>query len=411
MKLLLRSYKAQVISLLIIWMAAMVFSAEFILSQVMILLVAMALLERRDVFPWLGFRKELPENTRQWYSYRANLFIAIPFLLVLVSAFWSSDMGYTLERLRIKLPFLILPWAFVAIPGLGRREFYLMLYFLLGLMTVACLYVGVNYLAHFAEINEMISRGKPIPTPSNHIRFSLVLSFAVLGGMVLIAERFFIRHSRERWLVGGMTVFLLLFVHILSVRSGLAALYLALFVLLVRYVLMTRRWGVALIFLAFLVVLPGTAYQLFPSFRTKVSYMYWDLAQFREGGGGEYSDSERLASMKVGWEIGRAHPWFGVGAGDLRREMAARYPEGGKIKMPHNQLLTVFAGTGAVGLAVFLIGFFFPLFYRRNYRDPLFLALHVILFFSFLMESTLENNFGVSFFLLFLLLGLNVLRR
>ena len=66
-----------------IWMVAMVFSAEFILSQVMILFAALALFEHRPGFPWLGRRAALSENTRQWWHYRPFLFIAIPFLLVL----------------------------------------------------------------------------------------------------------------------------------------------------------------------------------------------------------------------------------------------------------------------------------------------------------------------------------------
>ncbi|MBK7406839.1 MAG: O-antigen ligase family protein [Saprospirales bacterium] len=414
MKLFLQSYKALSISLFMIWMVAMVFSAEFILSQVMILFVAMALFEYRPGFPWLRWRRELRDNTRTWWWYRPFLFVAIPFLLVLVSAAWSSDIPYTLERLRIKAPFLVLPWALVGIPRISRKEFHFILYFLLALMTIACLYVGLNYLVHFQEINDMIGRGKPIPTPSNHIRFSLVLCFAILSGFFLIAERFFIRYRWERWLILGLTMFLLGFIHLLSVRSGLLVLYLAVLVWLLRYVFLTRRWAVAVALGVSFVFLPIVAYQLFPSFRTKLEYVRWDLVQHQHGTGANYSDSDRLTSLKVGWEIGKRNPIFGVGAGDLKREVnleyARSFPDAPTIKMPHNQYVTLFAGTGLVGVGVFTLGFFYPLFYRRHYKDPLFLALHVVVFASFLMENTLENNFGISFFLLFLLLGLNRLR-
>ncbi|MDV7396085.1 hypothetical protein RZS08_32130, partial [Arthrospira platensis SPKY1] len=147
-------------------MVAMVFSAEFILSQVMILLVAMALWERREGYPWLRRRGSLRENVRAWWHFPPNRFIAIPFILVLVSALWSSDLDYSLERLRIKLPFLVLPWAFMAIPRLSRREYHLVLYFLVALMTLACLYVGIHYLLDYRAIHELMGRGKPMPTPS-----------------------------------------------------------------------------------------------------------------------------------------------------------------------------------------------------------------------------------------------------
>jgi hypothetical protein len=58
---------------------------------------------------------------------------------------------------------------------------------------------------------------------------------------------------------------------------------------------------------------------------------------------------------------------------------------------------------------VFIVTFFFPLFYQKNWRTPLFLALHAVIFSSFFVENTIENNFGVSLYLFFLLVGLNFL--
>lgn len=395
-----------------VWMVCMVFSHEFVLSQAMILLVALALFERRPGFPWLRLRRTFRENTGRWWRYTPNLMIAVPFLLVLVSALWSSDFSYTLERLRIKLPFLALPWAFTAIPRFSRKELRFILYFLIGMMALACVYVGVNYLLNFDEINQLIGMGKAIPTPSNHIRFSLVLCFAILSGLYLFREGEVLRYPWERRLLLGVTVFLFVFIHMLSVRSGLLAMYAALFVWVLRYVVLTRRWAVAAASAGLLLLLQAAAYQIFPSLRAKLAYARWDILQHQQGTGGNYSDSDRLISLEVGWKVVEKAPIFGVGAGDLKREVmeeytAGNYEEAQIHKMPHNQFLTIFAGTGIAGLAVFLIGFFHPLLYRKNYRDFLFLGLYVVVFLSFMMENTIENNFGVSFFLLFLLLGLN----
>ncbi len=155
------------------------------------------------------------------------------------------------------------------------------------------------------------------------------------------------------------------------------------------------------------------AYFTVPSFKLKIDYAVWDYKQFVQGMGSHYPDSERLVSMQVGLQIGNEHPLFGVGAGDLDQSVKSVYQSqyAGKynFRMPHNQLLTVYAGTGALGLAVFLWAFFFPVFYKKNYRNPLFLSFHAIVFMSFLMESTIENNFGVSLYLFFLLIGLNYL--
>ncbi|MCB0641079.1 MAG: O-antigen ligase family protein [Phaeodactylibacter sp.] len=417
MQTLLQSYKAQAITLIFIWIVAMLFSAEFLLSQAMILLVALAVFQlkidgQRVRF---GIRDSIRANFRRCYSNKAVLAVTIPFLLVLVTALWSGDLDYTMERLRIKAPFLILPFAFMSIPRFKRRELLFVLYFLVLVMFVASIYVGLNYLANFEAINDMIGRGKPIPTPSNHIRFSLVLGTSILAGGALFHENFYLRYSWERYLIGGITLFLFAFIHVLSVRSGLVVLYISMLCLGSWYVYHTRRYALGAGLVMAMVLLPIIAYQTIPSFQTKLRYAQWDLRQYMQGTGKDYSDSERITSVEVGLKIGNQHPFIGVGAGDLKSEVrrlyAGEYGDIAAPKMPHNQFVSIYAGTGLSGLLIFLIGFFYPLYYQKNYKNILFVAFHIIIFFSFMMENTIENNFGVSFYLLFLLLGLNYLDR
>lgn len=413
MQTLLQSYKAQSIIFLFIWLVSMVLSAEFVLSVSMIALVLLAVFELKIEGPKvsLALRGSLRENFEKYRGYKAWLAVSLPFLIVLVSWLWSNDLTYTLERLRIKLPFLVLPFAFASMPALRKREIFTILYFLLVVMSVISVYVLLNFAVNFDAVMADLGRGGHLPTPSNHIRFSLTLALAIISGMALWAEKFHFKNPSERWFTGGLTLFLFIFIHALSVRSGIVSLYLALFVLGVFYVFFKKKYLLGLGGLAGLALLPVAAYLALPSFKLKVDYARWDYLQFVQGIGENYPDSERFNSMKNGLEIGREHPWLGVGAGDLRQEVQKKYaaaPAGGyAFKMPHNQFISVFAGTGLVGLALFLTGFFFPLFYRKNFRNPLFLALHAIVFMSFFVENTIENNFGVSLFLFFLLIGLN----
>lgn len=413
--MLLKSYKAQAIVFLFTYLVSMVLSAEFVLSVSMIALLCLALFQLHIEGPQvrLTFRKTLRENFQRYWNYRAWLMVSIPIIIVFISAFWSSDLNYTLERLRIKLPFLILPFAFASMPSLRKNEILTILYFLLVSMSVISLYVLIDFLVNFKEVMELIGRGGHLPTPSNHIRFSLTLAMTIIGGVALWVEKFHFRHPAERWFIGGMTLFLFAFIHILSVRSGILALYIALFALGVYFIFFKKRYLVGLAGLAAIVALPLIAYQTVPSFKLKVDYARWDFLQFKQGIGGQYPDSERLISIREGIEVGKEHPLLGIGAGDLKAEMKNRYAskhDGDfNFRMPHNQLVSIFAGTGALGLLTFLFGFFYPLFYRQNFRQPLFLALHAIVFTSFLMENTIENNFGVSMYLFFLLIGLNYL--
>jgi len=415
MRTLLQSYKAQALVFLFIWVVSMVLSAEFVLSVSMIGLLVLALIELEIDGPQVqvSFRHNLKENFKKYWQYKAWLAASVPFFIVLVSACWSGDVDYSLERLRIKLPFLILPFAFASMPPLRKKEILTILYFLLVMMGIISLYVLIDFLVNFQEIMEVIGRGGHLPTPSNHIRFSLTLALTIIGGLALWAEKFHIRQPFERYIIGGLTLFLFVFIHILSVRSGILALYLGLFVLGIYYIFFRKKYLLGLAGLVTILSLPVIAYQTVPSFKLKVDYAFWDFKQFQQGTGGQYPDSERLISMQTGLDIAKNNPLFGVGAGDLKQEMKRQYETvlAGKynFRMPHNQLISLLAGTGTVGFLIFLGGFFFPLFYKKNFRQPLFLALHAVVFMSFFMENTIENNFGISMYLFFLLIGLNFL--
>ena len=413
MNQLLKSYKIQSITFLFLWLVSMILSAEFILSVSMIGLLVLALFQLDFDGPrvHIGFRRTLEQTWQRFVNQPVWWVITIPFFIVLFSAVYSSDLDYTLERLRIKLPFLVLPFAFLSMPKLEKKECFAILYFLLLLMFVACCYVGMNYLANFEQINDLISKGQAMPTPSNHIRFSLTLAMTVIGGVALWWEKFHFSNPQERYLIGGITLFLFLFIHILSVRSGIIAMYLGLFLVGIQYALQSKKYWIILIALTGMVALPYLAIQTIPSLQEKIRYAKWDYYQFKKGIGGN-SDSERIISLKIGMEIGNQHPVFGVGAGDLKKEVKAlyeaKYPEY-SFRKPHNQFVSIYTGTGIVGLILFCVAFFFPLFYQKNYLNPLFLALHAIVFLSFMMENTLENNFGISMFLFFLLMGVNYL--
>ena len=414
---LLHTYKAQALTLLFVWLIAMIFSAEIVLSLSMILLCVLAVFQLywTERGPQLGLRAALHDNLRLLWKHDHYVVVTLPFFLVLLSATYSGDVDYTLQRLQVKLPFLVLPLAFLSMPRFSRREFNGFLYFFVLLMVIACLYVGLQYLADFEAVNKAMSRGKAMPTPSNHIRFSLCVALAILAGGALVQQGFRWRARWERGLLVGCTAFLFVFIHLLSVRSGLVSLYLALGYLAVYWIATSRRWVLGTALLLMLAALPYTAYRLLPSFQSKIDYMRWDLDQYRQGSGAQYSDSERLLSLQLGWEVAQENPLFGVGAGDLRQRMQEVYrarlgPEHAP-RMPHNQFLTTLAGTGYIGLGLLLLALLFPLLAKGHYRQPFFLAFHIVILTSCLIENTFENNFGISIYLLFLLLGMHQLDR
>lgn len=376
-----------------------------------LLLLSLVRFPREGVLKY-SFNTKAFQCIADYRNHLSFLVVSLFFGIVLFSAWQTTgDFHYFLERLRIKLPFLILPLAFLGLPKISTQQFNKVLLFLLIFMSINSIGVGINYLLHFEDIQFDLSRGHAMPTPRNHIRYSLLTALSIIGGFHLILENYCYKRKTIRYSIIGMTVFVFLFIHILSVKSGIVCLYFALGILLLRYIYNSRKYlfGSGLLFA--LLLIPFIAYQSIPSLKQKIGYMTYDLMQYQKGEGGIYADSGRITSLKAGVELFQKHPVFGVGAGNFRRVVdqlyAEKYPEYVQAIMPHNQFLFVLAGTGLFGFGFFLVAFFFPLFYKRAYDNFFFLGFYMIFLMAFILEHTIENAAGVGTFSFFLVLCLS----
>lgn len=389
----------------------------FMLSIGMIGLLLTAILERPSINSpkifKLRIRKDLSQQWIQFWKSPAFWILILFFLLALFGGIYSENFAYFTRKLQLKLPFLLLPFTFFLLPKLPQRSFLGIYYLLIIVLTITCIGIGIHYLLDYKAINASLLQGQAMPTPNNHIRFSLMMAIGILSGAYLWYKKFIIRYNWERYLIGGMTIFLLFFIHILSVRSGLLVLYASSIVLLMLSIFQHQKYLFGIVGIVLIGSLPVLAYQFVPSFQAKIDYMRWDLRMQLEGSNETYSDGERILSYKVAWEIIQEHPVWGVGTGDLKQEVHQRfkehYPSIKEPKMPHNQLLSVWAAHGFIGLVIFIIAFFTPLLYRKNYQNLFLLAFHIIIFITFIMENTLETSTGLGIYIFFLLWNLKYL--
>ncbi len=356
-----------------------------------------------------GLRQTLPQALERFRTDPSWLAAVIPFILVLLTAIYSADGDYTLNRLQVKIPFLVLPFAFAGLPLGDRRTYFQLHYILLVLMCLAAMPVVFQYMMDPSMYNDLLRQGRHLPTPSNHIRFSMVGALAFCSGVYLYQQRFVWFWHGERILQVVLLVFLFVFLHMLAVRSGLLVLYAGLVLGILRYIFLNRQWIRGGLLILLLAAGPITAYFTVPAFHAKLRYMMWDIDQMTLGKDIDNSDSNRILSMQIGWQIFRENPVLGIGIGDLRKEIEARYQEQApnyKSLIPHNQWIYLLAGSGILGLLVFVSAFFYPLVHKRRYRNYLFVLLLLIYFITYWFEPTIENNFGISILLLFLLPGL-----
>jgi O-antigen ligase len=339
------------------------------------------------------------------YQQRALAVLSLLLLVPAVSFFWSDDKAYWLRLVQTRLPFLVLPWAFANLPNLGERRWKSVLYLFVWFMVGMCIAVGINFLAHFDAIIEGLGRGNPIPVPRSHVRFSLILATAIVAGAWLWQQRFWIWRVWERKILAVAVVFLFVFQHILSVRSGLFSLYAALLFALIWYVVKSKKWLVGFAALGLLVGSLWVASETMPSLKMRIAYMRYDWQRFSsENDGHLYSDASRWISLQSGWQLWKQNPILGTGAGDLlsetKRLTAEMFPNyAQEPRLPHNQFIFIMASTGLLGLVLSLVAFLWPIYTGR--KNALFLAFQIMAFASFLIECTIENAIGVAWFLFY----------
>lgn len=346
-------------------------------------------------------RKEINFEAKSFLPFAAVILI---FLLTFISGINSEDLSHWVRHLRLKLPFLILPFSFYLHKDVIGKYFYQILLFYVFLTLGSSVPVIYDMLFE-KDLVSNIKMGKALNTPVDHIKYSLFVAFALLSSLILLIENRIssIAKNKSILLVCALCLFVVL--HLLAVRSGLVVFYLTTFLLLLRYAFKSRKL-IYLVPLLSLLTIPFIAYHTIPSFYNKFHYAKYDYEMFKAGKGESYSDSERWYSMGVGLELFKQSPMMGTGVGDLKSACRQAYKNLYNMeneKYPHNQYLFILAGSGLIGLILFLIGMVYPAFYFRKRLDSLFLTIMIIVMVSFLVENTIERSYGIAFALFFIL--------
>lgn len=330
------------------------------------------------------------------------------FLIFACSFFWSEDSAYFKERLQIMLPFLLLPFSFLA---MNRWE--IKWYDALMLLFIVLNLSGIGWsLAKYYEHKDTFDVGygfsKVIPTPfkNDHIRFSL----AVVMSICFCAD-LFTRYSKP--LLKILLIFIILidilYLHILSAKSGIVAFYLVALITIIQIIFSTkfRKLGVASLFV--LASLPFVMYLIFPSFKNKIGYIRYSISQMSNSDKEtNISDEGRLISYNYALQIIRQHPLTGVGLGDVFNAMKVKYSadfpdKNTTVLLPHNQFLMAGVAIGMIGMLYLLI-MLISIYRLVKKNDFLYLSFCIITFFALMIEPLFETQYGTCIFLFFLLL-------
>lgn len=371
---------------------------------------------RNTVFQWLIEYLQFwhwqlsPQYKTHFKEKKALIALAIPFFIVVLSGFWSENLSYWLSRVQLRLPFLLLPFAFSLMPPLSKKQFQSLLSFFVLVISINYLVILTNYAFHFDTITKNLGQGKAMPFLKEHITFSIMAAFAFFISIELSQDTSFLEKKWAKNMLWGLSIFLFIAIHIIAVRTGIIALYIGLILRGGIFVFQTRRYLVGTLGFVLLFAIPLLSYQFLPSFQQRVNYAIWDFEQYKAGDPDTKSDSERIISLKIGLQVFSENKIFGVGYGDIEQEMNRIYEQMFPTldhKLPHNQWLLTLMGIGIVGCILSLFSFLFPIFEHQRFKDFLFLSLHIFVLVFSMTDIPFEATFSLSFYVFFVCLFLN----
>lgn len=369
-----------------------------------VLSVSMISMVVNGLIYWIGAAQR---NEKVWSW--ANGLVGLFFIVYLLSGIWSEDKGYWLERLQVKLPFLLLPIGFLPLKKMNQEILHRLVCLFAIAMVLSAAFVLVNYMFNSESVS--YSAGQVMKTPYSHVRFSLMIAFAAFASFHLFVEKFQWLTAFDRWIMLGVGILLTVFLHVLAVRSGLVAFYITVVVLAFRHAFVNGKWISGISFAIGFMMLPLLAYLFIPTFNEKVGYMRYTLNEMVSGKDvTTLSDGQRLTSIQKSWDIFKHNALVGVGTGDLPKATEQAYNDDTiqALRMPHNQWVWCLASVGIIGTLIIALSLFFPLYQMRHALNILTVSFFAVIHTSLLTEATLEEQVGTAFYLVFLLLFVSV---
>lgn len=345
------------------------------------------------VFQFLKYRQ--PVNFKNVYFVCLGLLV----FFCLLDGFRVYSLNEWVKSIEIKLPLLLLPFAYLVFQSTINYRFKLLI------STVFCASITTatfgsiyNYIINYEEINRLVlqSRHVPIMGGMHHITFSVYCAFAVCVSAVLAYK------TKIRWYwLPAIINFIGL--HVLTARTGLAGFYFALLVLGLIYFLKHKPKPVYLIAgLSAAILIPLIAFYTIASFHNRILNTYEDLKVVVQQKDANYqSMGMRIEATKTAFSIIQKHPFIGVGISNISHAMSAQYEENNSNLflenriLPHMQFVMEAAVHGIIGFIVMLLFFLWPINQGFTNQTVLFTLLWSLILFACFFECLFDRQHGI----------------
>lgn len=377
--------------ILLLWIAGIFFS-RFLQSLATALLCTIFLFQKDN--------KRVPEALKTWLG----LSLIPVFILFLLSCLNSENQHVFWNLFKNKIPFLFIPISIYALKNTESDRFHLLLYVFIACTVISSGWSFTRYWGQESYYRQLYTQGGVMPTLVHHVSFSVLCVFAVLFILYRLSNN---PKRTEVILLVLCLGWIVYFIHLLAVRTGIILLYLSVLFYGLGLMIGKRQYTFAGLLFVLLFVSAYISYRNIPNIKSKIAYTFYSFGELRKGSDSSnvFSDSRRILSDKIGMEIVKKNRISGVGLGDLQDEMDAvyqhRYPSFSTAVYAHihNEYLYVLAALGCISGTLVCMCFLIPLLYFIRSGDLLFSVVYLCLLLVFTWEPFIENQLGNSVFL------------
>lgn len=357
-------------------------------------------------------------NLKDFTKFEAVLsaLFVLYFLSSAVSFLYSENTDEASRKLILKLPILCFPLVFNALRKTESKHFPNLILIGLYAMYLPAVVSVYNYISNKTLFDQLILESKPLPIEFGygiyHIQFSILLALSVvLGVFILLHRKAWNLSAFNKTFIGVISLLNFVFLHILSARTGLLALYVGLLMILLPALFkMPLRSKIISVVAGLL--LPIVILSLSSSLRNRLSNTAADFEVAWSGkDANDYSFAMRVQAWKNAIQVIKKNPIIGVGIGDADKELQENFAlmnssiTAANRKNPHFQFLETATQSGIVSACIFLLILLYSLFGKSN-KNSLLASIVLLLFLASCFESILERQASVVAYSGFIALAL-----
>jgi len=335
--------------------------------------------------------------------------IMLIFFVYLLSGINSENTSKWLEKLNTNLIYIAIPLGVYLSGNYTKSTLNRIISLFVVINTLLNIFLLINYILHFEIVNQQYLRGQTIYTPIMHVRYSYFVALSIIFSSYLFIINL---KTKFKYFWGIITIFLIIFLHILAVRTGILSIYITLFTMGIYFALKFRKHKELITGLIVFFLIITISFFTFPSIKNKIKYSLWDIkSTINHTARYHTSDRIRIYSIINGIKLVNENPVFGTGIGDIYTEMDKKYninyPDLPKEYRfgPIDQFLFTMASMGITGF-ILLYGLLLLPIYFSKYKHKLLIPFYILTFATFLGENTIELIVGKTAFLVFLSLFL-----